>query len=54
VTSTNAFLSNCTSALSDPTTDLEAMTNGLASVTPLSADRSASTRDLSQFLFLEQ
>jgi 5'-nucleotidase len=29
---------DCTSTLSDPTTDLEAMNNGFASVTPLAAD----------------
>ena len=35
LSSTNALASNCTSTLADPTTDVEAMTNGFASVTPL-------------------
>lgn len=33
--STNAFLSDCTSVLEDPATDIEAMNNGFASVTPI-------------------
>ena len=33
--STNAFASDCTSVLEKPTTDIEAMANGFASVTPL-------------------
>lgn len=32
---TNAFLSDCTSTLEGPATDIEAMNNGFASVTPL-------------------
>lgn len=35
LSSTNALTSNCTSTFENPTTDIEAMTNGFASVTPL-------------------
>jgi 5'-nucleotidase len=35
LSSTNAFASDCTSSLTKPTTDIEAMNNGFASVTPL-------------------
>lgn len=52
VDSTNPFASNCTSTLEDPTTDVEAMTNGFASVTPLTPDLSLDS-GLERFDFLE-
>jgi len=38
VETTNLFNSDCTSTLANPATDVEAMNNGFASVTPLSTD----------------
>jgi 5'-nucleotidase len=54
VQNTNIFASDCTSVLPTPTTDIEAMTNGFASITPLGIDLTASGRLLSEFSFLEQ
>ncbi len=34
----NAFVSNCSSLLTEPSSDVEAMQNGFASVTPLNPD----------------
>jgi 5'-nucleotidase len=50
--STNAFASNCNSTLTDPATDVEAMTNGFASITPLTPDLSFDSA-LERFAFLE-
>lgn len=51
--STNVFASNCASTLADPATDVEAMTNGFASVTPLTPDLSLDS-GLERFAFLER
>lgn len=50
--STNVFTSNCNSTLTDPSTDVEAMTNGFASITPLTPDLSFDSA-LERFAFLE-
>jgi 5'/3'-nucleotidase SurE len=42
--STNALASDCTSALEEPTTDIEAMMNGFASVTPLNPTLTADSK----------
>jgi 5'-nucleotidase len=47
----NAFVNDCTSTLEDPTTDLEAMNNGFASVTPLNPTLTPDSR-LKKFKFL--
>lgn len=49
----NAFASDCTSTLENPIDDVEAMTNGFASVTPLNTDLTA-VGSLDEFLFLEE
>jgi broad specificity polyphosphatase/5'/3'-nucleotidase SurE len=49
----NAFASDCTSVLEGPIDDVEAMTNGFASVTPLNTDLTA-VGSLDDFLFLEE
>jgi 5'-nucleotidase len=46
--------SNCTSTLVKPTTDLEAMRNGFAAVTPLRPDLTVDARTLRSFRFLRQ
>jgi len=51
VESTNPFASNCTSTLTDPTDDVAALTNGFATLTPLTPDLSLDS-DLQQFDFL--
>ena len=45
---------NCASTLTRPTTDLEAMNNGYASVTPMNADLTAPTDLPPRFRFLER
>ena len=50
----NLFASDCTSALGPPLTDVEGMTNGFATVSPLDADRSVSGRRLRDFKFVEK
>lgn len=50
----NPFASDCTSTLENPETDLAAMNNGFASVTPLDADRGVSGRKLKDFKFVEK
>ncbi len=47
----NVLGSDCSSTLASPTTDVEAMVNGFASVTPLNADLTTSGK-LSRFRFL--
>lgn len=47
----NAFTSNCTSTLEDPITDLEAMNNGFASVTPLNPTLTVDSK-IKKFRFL--
>jgi 5'/3'-nucleotidase len=51
VASTNVFASNCNSTLGNPTDDITAMTNGFATLTPLTPDLSLDT-DLNKFEFL--
>jgi 5'/3'-nucleotidase len=49
----NPFASDCTSTLAHPATDVEAMNNGLAAVTPLDPDLTVSGR-LRGFRFVER
>jgi 5'-nucleotidase len=49
--STNAFVINCNSTLENPTTDIQAMNNGFASVTPLNPDLTLDNK-LRRFRFL--
>jgi 5'-nucleotidase len=51
VESTNPFASNCASTLTDPVDDVTALTNGFATLTPLTPDLSLDS-DLEQFDFL--
>lgn len=52
---TGDFLaSDCNSTLATPTTDLEAMNNGFATVTPLSADLTVSGVKLKDYTFVEK
>jgi 5'-nucleotidase len=51
--STNAFASNCESTLEDPTTDIEAMNNGFASVTAINPDLTVDGK-LKRFKFLKK
>jgi 5'-nucleotidase len=53
LSSTNAFTSDCTSILEDPTTDIEAMNNGFASVTALNPDLTVDGK-LKRFKFLRK
>ncbi len=53
MSSTNAYLSNCESTLEDPTTDIEAMNNGFASVTPLNPTLTPDSK-WKKFRFLER
>lgn len=53
LSSANAFVSDCTSALEDPATDIEAMNNGFASVTALNPDLTVDGR-LRRFKFLRR
>lgn len=48
-TNANPFLSNCTSTLEDPTSDVEAFNHGFATVTPLDPERNVTGRKLKQF-----
>ncbi|HVM97308.1 MAG TPA: 5'/3'-nucleotidase SurE, partial [Candidatus Acidoferrales bacterium] len=52
-TTSSLFASDCTSTLSGPTTDIEAMNNGFASVTPLGTDATLAG-DLGRFKSLER
>jgi 5'-nucleotidase len=54
VVSANFFLSDCTSTLAQPTTDIEAWNNGFATISPLTAERSVAGRKLRQFGFVER
>jgi 5'/3'-nucleotidase len=54
VQSANIFATDCTSSLTVPTTDVEAMMNGFASITPLAVDLGASGRSIDDFQFLEE
>ncbi|MDX2169143.1 MAG: 5'/3'-nucleotidase SurE [Deltaproteobacteria bacterium] len=45
----NPFVVNCASTLEDPTSDVEAFTNGFATVTPLDPERNVTGRKLKQF-----
>lgn len=49
----NAFVIDCTSTLVDPRSDLEALTNGFATVTPLNPDLTVNGR-IDRFEFLER
>jgi 5'-nucleotidase len=52
---TGDFLaSDCTSTLAKPSTDLEGMNNGFATVTPLSADLTVSGVKLKDYTFVEK
>lgn len=51
LSSTNAFASDCTSTLTKPTTDIEAMNNGFASVTPVNPTLTVDSR-IRKFRFL--
>jgi 5'-nucleotidase len=51
LSTTNSFSSDCTSTLTDPTTDIEAMVNGFASVTALNPTLTADSK-LKKFKFL--
>jgi 5'-nucleotidase len=51
LSTTNAFTSNCESTLEDPTTDIEAMNNGFASLTALNPDVTVDGK-LKRFKFL--
>lgn len=53
LSTTNAFASDCTSTLEDPTTDIEAMNNGFASVTALNPDLTVDGK-LKRFKFLRR
>lgn len=50
--STNALTSDCTSTLEKPTTDIEAMNNGFASVTPLNPQVTPDSK-VAKFKFLK-
>jgi 5'-nucleotidase len=50
---TSLFTSDCTSTLTNPSTDVEAMSNGFASVTPLGTDATLAG-DARRFQFLER
>jgi len=50
---TSLFASDCTSTLASPGTDVEAMSNGFASVTPLGTDATLAG-DPQRFQFLER
>jgi 5'-nucleotidase len=52
IESANAFSSDCTSTSADPETDVDALINGFASVTPLNTDLTSA--DVSAFAFLER
>jgi 5'/3'-nucleotidase len=51
LSATNAFATDCTSTLADPATDIEAMNNGFAAVTPLNPDVTTDNK-LRRFRFL--
>jgi 5'-nucleotidase len=51
---TGPFGVNCASTLEDPATDLEAFTNGFATVSPIGAERSITTRSISRFRFVPE
>jgi 5'-nucleotidase len=53
LSSTNAFATNCNSTLEEPTSDIEAMNNGFASVTPLNPDATTDNK-LRRFRFLRK
>jgi 5'-nucleotidase len=53
LSTTNAFTSDCESTLEDPTTDIEAMNNGFASVTALNPDLTVDGK-LKRFKFLRK
>jgi 5'-nucleotidase len=48
-TNANPFVVNCASTLEDPTSDVEAFTNGYATVTPLDPERNVTGRKIKQF-----
>jgi broad specificity polyphosphatase/5'/3'-nucleotidase SurE len=50
---TSVVTSDCTSTLADPSTDVEAVRNGVASVTPLGTDATLAG-DPQRFQFLER
>jgi 5'-nucleotidase len=50
----NPFATDCTSGLGKPGTDLEALVNGFATVTPLGPDLTVSPRGLKRLRFLER
>ena len=52
-TTTSLLTSDCTSTLANPITDVEAMSNGFASVTPLGTDATLAG-DPRRFQFLER
>jgi 5'-nucleotidase len=52
--STNIFAPNCTSTLEDPVTDVEAFTNGFATVSPLDDERTINGHRLREFRFVEK
>lgn len=53
LSSTNALVSDCTSVSEDPATDIEAMNNGFAAVTPLNPDLTVDNK-LRRFRFLRR
>jgi 5'-nucleotidase len=54
VSNTSIFVTNCTSTVEDPQTDVEAFTNGFATVTPLDDDRTVNGHRLREFKFVEK
>jgi hypothetical protein len=50
---TGAFVSDCTSTLTNPSSDIVAMANGFASVSPLGPDLTQETA-VERFAFLER
>jgi len=50
----NGVATDCSSTLAAPTSDLEALNNGFASVTPLSADLTVSGAKLKDYAFVEK
>jgi len=54
LTSTNVFASNCASTGDRYSTDVDAFTNGFATLTPLDADRSVSGRKVHDFQFAQR
>lgn len=54
VASANFHLSDCTSTLAEPVTDIEAWNNGFVTISPLTAERSVAGRKLKQFRFVER